>query len=142
MLFPETTNRLNIGQTRESAMDKYYSKTHEWVKADGDDAIVGISEFAANELGDVTYVELPHEGDDVIVGDSVATVETVKASSEVYSPISGTVSGINRHLDDDPGIVSRSPEDRGWLYKLENIDFAEFEDLMDEEAYEKYLETL
>lgn len=123
-------------------MEKYYSKTHEWVKADGEIAIVGISAFAASELGDITYVELPAEGSDVIVGDSVATLESVKASSEVFSPVSGTVTGENLHLDDDPGIISRSPEDRGWLYKLENIDFAEFDDLMDEKEYAKYLKTL
>lgn len=123
-------------------MEKYYSKTHEWVKADGDDAIVGISGFAARELGDITYVELPAEGSDVIVGDSVATLESVKASSEVFSPVSGTVTSGNRSLDDDPGIVNRSPEEHGWLYKLENIDFAEFDDLMTEKEYAKYLKTL
>ena len=123
-------------------MDKYYSKTHEWVKADADDAIVGISEFAAKELGDVTYVEMIESGSDVIVGDTIGAVESVKASSDVYSPISGTISGINRALDDDPEIVSRSAEERGWLVKLENIDLTELDDLMTEEEYLAYLETL
>lgn len=123
-------------------MEKYYSKTHEWVSTDGDEAIIGISQFAADELGDVTYAELPEEGTDVIVGDSVATLETVKASSEVFAPISGTVIAINPHMDDDPGIASRSPEEHGWLFKLENIDLTELDDLMDEDAYQEYLETL
>ncbi len=124
-------------------MEKYYSKTHEWVLTDGEEAaIVGITEYAASELGDITYVELPHEGDDIIVGDSIATVESVKASSDVFSPISGTVSSVNTHLEDDPSIISRSPEKYGWLYKLENIDDTELSELMDEDEYNEYLETL
>ncbi len=123
-------------------MEKYYLKTHEWVQTDGEEAVVGISSFAANELDDVTYVELPEPGRDVIVGDSVATIETIKASSEVFSPVSGTVTVVNRNLDDDPGIISRSPEKHGWLYKLDNIDDTELDDLMDEEEYRKYLTTL
>lgn len=109
---------------------------------DGDEATVGISAYAAGELGDITYVELPKEDSDVIVGDAVCTVESVKAASDVFSPISGTVIEVNHDLDDDPGIVNRSPEDRGWLYKLENIDLTEVDDLMDEAAYQKYLKTL
>ena len=123
-------------------MEKYYGKTHEWVMIDGDEATVGISAYAAGELGDITYVELPKEDSDVIVGDAVCTVESVKAASDVFSPISGTVIEVNHDLDDDPGIVNRSPEDRGWLYKLENIDLTEVDDLMDEAAYQKYLKTL
>ena len=123
-------------------MEKYYSKTHEWVIVDGDDAVVGISRFAAQELGDIMYVEAPVEGSDVIVGDVVGSLETVNATSDVYSPVSGTVCSVNHSLEDDPGLVSRSPEERGWLYKLENIDLAELEDLMDESEYEDYLGTL
>lgn len=123
-------------------MEKYYSKTHEWVKADGDEATVGVTSFAAGELGDITFVELPKEGTDLIVGDAAGTIESVKASSEVYSPISGTVCAINHILDDDPGMISTNAEDRAWLYKLENIDFAELEDLMSESEYLKYLKTL
>lgn len=123
-------------------MEIYYSKTHEWVKIDGDEATVGISAFAAGELGDITYAELPEEDSDVIVGDSIGMVESVRASSEVFSPVSGTIVSINRTLDDDPGLINRSPEDHGWICKLENIDLVELEDLMDEEAYKKYLKTL
>ena len=84
---------------------KYYSREHEWVKLDGDDAIIGITGFVAKELGDITYVELPREGADFIVGDSIGIVESVKDSVDVYCPVSGTVIAINRNLDDDPGIV-------------------------------------
>lgn len=123
-------------------MTKYYSQTHEWVEIDGDEAIVGISAYAAKELGDITYVELPKISSDVIVGDSVGVVESVKAASDVYSPLSGTVNAVNKNLEDDPGLVSNSPEEKGWMYRLENIDPDELEDLMDEEAYAKYLKTL
>ena len=123
-------------------MAKYYSQTHEWAEIDGDEAIVGVSAYAAKELGDITYVELPKMRSDVIVGDSVGVVESVKAASDVYSPLSGTVSEINKNLEDDPGLVSNSPEEKGWMYRLENIDTDELEDLMHEEAYAKYLKTL
>ena len=123
-------------------MDKYYSKTHEWVKTDGEEAIVGISEYAAADLGDITFVELPKDGTDLICGDSVGTIESVTASSEVFSPVSGTVTAVNHALDDDAGLINKSAEGKGWLYKLENIDEAELEDLMSEEDYAAYLETL
>ena len=123
-------------------MDKYYSKTHEWVKTDGEEAIVGISEYAAADLGDITFVDLPREGMDLICGDSIGTIESVSASSDVYSPVSGTVTAVNHALDDDPGIISSSAEGKGWLYKLDNIDPTEVDELMSEEEYAEYLETL
>ena len=125
-------------------MDKYYSKTHEWVKiTDDEEAIVGISEYAAKELlGDITYVELPKEGTDLICGDCAGTIESVTASSEVFSPVSGTVTAVNHALDDDAGLINKSAEGKGWLYKLEDYDPTELEELMAEEDYEDYLETL
>ena len=123
-------------------MDKYYSITHEWVKTDGEEAIVGISEYAAADLGDITFVDLPREGTDLICGDSIGTIESVSASSDVYSPVSGTVIAVNHALDDDPGIISSSAEGKGWLYKLDNIDPTEVDELMSEEEYKEYLETL
>ena len=123
-------------------MDKYYSKTHEWVKTDGEEAIVGISEYAAADLGDITFVDLPREGTDLICGDSIGTIESVSASSDVYSPVSGTVTAVNHALDDDPGIISSSAEGKGWLYKLDNIDPTEVDELMSEEEYVEYLKTL
>ena len=123
-------------------MDKYYSKTHEWVKTDGEEAIVDISEYAAADLGDITFVDLPREGTDLICGDSIGTIESVSASSDVYSPVSGTVTAVNHALDDDPGLISSSAEGKGWLYKLDNIDPTEVDELMSEEEYAEYLETL
>jgi glycine cleavage system H protein len=121
---------------------KYYSKEHEWVKVDGEQAYIGISEHAAKELGDITYVELPQEGADLIVGDVLGVVESVKAASDVYSPISGTVCGVNKDLDEDPSIINSSPEDEGWICKLDNIDLAELEELMEEKDYAKFLKDL
>ena len=123
-------------------MDKYYSKTHEWVMTDGEEAIVGISEYAVADLGDITFVELPKEGTDLICGDSVGTIESVTASSDVFSPVSGTVTAVNHVLDDDPGFIVENAEGKGWLFKLDNIDEAELDDLMSEEDYAAYLETL
>ena len=123
-------------------MDKYYSETHEWVKTDGEEAIVGISEYAAANLGDITFVDLPREGTDLICGDSIGTIESVSASSAVFSPVSGTVTAVNHALDDDPGIINSSAEGKGWLYKLDNIDPTEVDELMSEEKYAEYLETL
>ena len=123
-------------------MDKYYSKTHEWVMTDGEEAIVGISEYAVADLGDITFIELPKEGTDLICGDSVGTIESVTASSDVFSPVSGTVTAVNHVLDDDPGFIVENAEGKGWLFKLDNIDEAELEDLMSEEDYAAYLETL
>ncbi len=121
---------------------RYYSEDHEWVEIIGEEAVVGISEYAANELGDITYVELPEEDDDFIIGDKLGEVESVKASSDIYSPISGTVILVNDALVDEPGLINESPEDKGWLCRLGNIDSTEVNDMMNEEAYFKYLKSL
>ena len=121
---------------------KYYTEDHEWVEVNGDEAIVGISEYAADELGEVTYVELPEEDDDFIIGDRLGELEAADGTSDLYSPISGTVSAVNESLVDDPAIISESPEDKGWICKLVNIDSSELDDMMDEEAYQKYISSL
>jgi len=121
---------------------RYYSEDHEWVEIVGEEAVIGISEYAANELGDITYVELPEEDDDFIIGDKLGEVESVKASSNIYSPISGTVILVNDALIDEPGLINESPEDKGWLCRLGNIDSSEVNDMMNEEAYFKYLKSL
>ncbi|WP_176012581.1 glycine cleavage system protein GcvH [Victivallis sp. Marseille-Q1083] len=121
---------------------RYYSEDHEWVEVSGEDATIGISEYAANELGDITYVELPHEDDDFIVGDILGVVESVKAASDIYSPISGTVTAVNDALEDDPGLINSSPEDKGWICKLTNIDSSELDDMMNAAAYAKFLRDL
>jgi len=118
---------------------KYYSADHECIWLDGEVAYVGISKHAAAELGDITYVELPEIGQDLILGDTLGVVESVKAASDVYAPASGTVIAVNERLVDDPGLINSSAEDEGWICKLDNIDHDELDELMNEEAYEKYL---
>ena len=121
---------------------KYYTEDHEWVEIVGDEATVGISEYAADELGDITYVELPEEEDDFIIGDRLGEVEAVNSSSDIYSPISGTVSQVNEALTDEPGLINESPEEKGWLCRLINFDSSELDDMMNEDAYHKYLRKL
>ncbi len=116
-----------------------YTEDHEWVQIDGDNVLIGISKHAAEELGDITFVELPELETDLIVGDVLAVVESVKAASDIYSPISGTVKEVNAGLEDDPAIINASAEEKGWICKLGNCDVAEVEGLMDEEEYQKYL---
>ena len=121
---------------------KYYTEDHEWVEIVGDEATVGISEYAADELGDITYVELPEEEDDFIIGDRLGEVESVNSSSDIYSPISGTVSQVNEALVDEPGLINESPEEKCWLCRLINFDSSELDDMMNEDAYHKYLRKL
>ena len=121
---------------------KYYTEDHEWVEICGDEATIGISEYAAGELGEITYVELPEEDDDFIIGDRLGEVESDKASCDIYSPISGTVSVVNDALAGEPELINESPEDRGWICKLTNFDSSELDDMMNEDDYLKYVETL
>ena len=121
---------------------KYYSEDHEWVKLIGDEAVIGISEYAAETLGEVTYVELPGEEDDFIIGDTLGVVESDDASVDIYAPISGTVIAINDALEDEPGLISDSPEEKGWLCRLADIDSSELDDMMNEDAYLKYVDSL
>ena len=121
---------------------KYQTEDHEWVEITGDEATIGISEYAAEELGEITYVELPEEDDDFIIGDRLGEVESDKASCDIYSPISGTVSVVNENLADDPELINESPEDKGWICRLVNFDSSELDDMMSEDAYLKYVETL
>ena len=121
---------------------KYYTEDHEWVEISGDEATVGISEYAADEMGDITYVELPEEEDDFIIGDRLGEVESVSTSTDIYSPISGTVSQVNEALVDEPGLINDSPEEKGWLCRLVNFDSTELDDMMNEDASLKYLKKL
>lgn len=121
---------------------KYYSEDHEWVELIGDEAVIGISEYAAETLGEITYVDLPGEEDDFIIGDSLGVVESEDASFDIYAPISGTVIAVNDALEDDPGLISDSPEEKGWLCRLADIDSSELDDMMSEDSYLKYVSTL
>ena len=122
---------------------KRYTKQHEWVQIEANQAhaLVGITEYAAKQLGDINFVELPELELDRVAGDIVATVESVKAASDVYAPISGTVVAVNKELDEDPGLINQSPEEKGWICRLDNIDIDEIKELMDEKQYRKHLQA-
>lgn len=112
-----------------------YSESHEWVKVDGNVAIIGVSDFAQEEMGDITYVDLPSEGDEVEAGEDFGALESVKASSELYSPVSGTVVAVNTELEDAPEKVNEDPY-TSWIIKVEMSDKKELDSLMNAAAYE------
>ena len=115
-----------------------YSDQHEWVRVDGDIGTVGISDFAQGQLGDVVFIELPSVGKVVVQGEEVAVVESVKAASEIYSPVSGEVIEINEALVDQPGAVNEAAEGEGWFFRLKLADPSEIDDLMDGDDYKTY----
>lgn len=119
-----------------------YTKTHEWVHVEDRIATIGITDYAQSELGDITFVELPDDDLEVNAHDELATIESVKASSPIYAPVSGTVVEVNTELKDDPGAVNSDPYGAGWICKIEMSDLDELEDLMDAEEYEAYLEEV
>ncbi|WP_321342551.1 glycine cleavage system protein GcvH [Breoghania sp.] len=123
-------------------MTTYYSKDHEWVAVDGDVATVGITDYAQSQLGDVVFVELPEVGKTLAQGDEAAVVESVKAASEVYAPISGDVSETNDALVEEPAKVNEDPEGSAWFVKMKVANPGELEELMDEAAYKAFVETL
>jgi len=123
-------------------MDMYFSKEHEWVKISGTTATVGISEHAAHELGDITFVELPAVGKSVKQFDTVAAIESVKAASDIYSPLSGKVTSINETLENTPEVVNESAEEAGWICTLEITDPSEVKNLMSKVEYDEYLKSL
>lgn len=118
----------------------YYTKDHEWISVDGDVATMGITEYAQEQLGDLVFVELPEVGNSYAKGDDAIVVESVKAASDVYMPVSGKITEVNEKLADDPALVNRSAESDGWLVKLQLEDSAELEQLLDHDAYRKTLD--
>ena len=112
-----------------------YNKTHEWARKEGDVFVVGISDYAQNTLSDVVYVELPAVGDEVTRGESFGVVESVKAASDVYAPLSGKVTAINKTLDNAPEVINEDPLGDGWLIKIQAADPAEWDQLLDAQAY-------
>ena len=120
---------------------KKFNQEHEWVSLEGDIATVGVSKYAVTQLGDITFVELPEVGQDLSAGDSAVFVESVKAASDVYSPLSGSVEEINEALLDSPEILNEDPN-ANWIFKIKITSEKEFDDLMDEDAYEEYINTL
>ncbi|WP_409432153.1 glycine cleavage system protein GcvH [Litorimonas sp. RW-G-Af-16] len=123
-------------------MSIYFTEDHEWIKVDGDNGVVGISPYAAKQLGDVVFVELPEIGREMGKGDEAAVVESVKAASEVYAPVSGEVTEVNAKLEDAPETVNASADDAGWFLKIKISDASELESLMDEAAYKAYCDGL
>lgn len=123
-------------------MSRYFTQDHEWIDVDGETGTVGISDYAQGQLGDIVFVEVPEDGKKLAKGDDAAVVESVKAASDVYSPVSGTVIEGNPALADDPALVNSDPEGEGWFYKITLSDPSELEALMDESAYEAFVAKL
>jgi glycine cleavage system H protein len=121
--------------------DLRYTKTHEWVRLDGDVATVGLTDFAQNELGDITYLELPEIGDSVTQSEPFGVVESVKAASDIYAPIDGEIVERNDNAVDSPEVVNASPYDRAWLIKIRIADPSQVQSLMDPRAYDSYAES-
>ena len=119
-----------------------YTDQHEWLSVDGDVALIGITNYAQEQLGDVVYVELPKEGAEFNQGDEAAVVESVKAASEVFAPVNGVIVEVNPDLEDDPSLVNSGPESEGWFFKLKLSDVAELETLMSKAAYDEYVADL
>lgn len=120
----------------------YFTKEHEWVKVNGTAAVCGISDHAAHELGDITFVELPAVGKQVKQLDVLAAIESVKAASDIYAPVSGKVVKVNSELEDAPEKVNESAEDAAWMVELELADAAELSALMTKDQYDEYLKSL
>ncbi|TCM21893.1 glycine cleavage system H protein [Novosphingobium sp. PhB165] len=123
-------------------MTRYFSQEHEWLEVEGDLGTVGITDYAQGQLGDITFVDLPEAGATFGKGDSVAVVDSVKAASDVYTPVSGTIAEVNAALGDEPELVNTDAEVGGWLFRITLSDASELSGLMDEAAYKDYVDSL
>ncbi|NBJ11301.1 glycine cleavage system protein GcvH [Microvirga arsenatis] len=123
-------------------MTTRYTKDHEYIRVEGDAGIVGISDYAQGQLGDVVFVELPSVGKTLSKGDEAAVVESVKAASEVYAPVSGEVVEVNSELESSPGTVNEDPAGRGWFMKIRLTDPSELDGLMTEEQYQEFVKSI
>jgi len=123
-------------------MSLYFTKEHEWIRVDGDTAIVGVSNHAQEALGDIVFAEVPEAGRQVSKGQEAAVVESVKAASDVYAPVSGEVIEGNQAIADDPSLINSDPEGEGWFFKLKLSNPSEVDGLMDEAAYRDWVATL
>lgn len=119
-----------------------YTEDHEWIRDDGGVFVVGITQYAAEQLGDVAYVELPDTDVEVEEGEEVATVESVEAASEVHAPVGGIIVEVNEALEERPGLINEGPYEDGWLFKIEDVDPEELDDLLDAAEYEAFLKDL
>lgn len=123
-------------------MTIYYSEDHEWINVEGNSGTVGITNYAQNALGDIVFVEVPEVGDEFAKGDEVAVVESVKAASEIYSPVSGEITAVNEELEDNAALVNSSPDGDGWFFKIAISDDSELEGLLDEAGYKSFVSGL
>ncbi|BCI70668.1 glycine cleavage system H protein [Sphingomonas paucimobilis] len=123
-------------------MSRYFTEDHEWIDVDGDVGTVGISDYAQGALGDIVFVDVPEEGRELSKGDEAAVVESVKAASDVYAPVSGTVIEGNAQLAEEPALVNSDPEGEGWFFKITLSDTSELDGLMDETAYAAFVAKL
>ncbi|MCG6187317.1 MULTISPECIES: glycine cleavage system protein GcvH [Maribellus] len=121
--------------------DLKYTQDHEWIRVDGDVAVVGVTDFAQGELGDVVFVEIETEGEELDKGETFGTVEAVKTVSDLFMPVGGTVSEVNEALADEPEVVNKDPYGAGWMIKVEIKDSSELDDLMSAEEYQKMIEA-
>ncbi|HKR18263.1 glycine cleavage system protein GcvH [Rhizorhapis sp.] len=123
-------------------MSRYFTDEHEWIEVEGEIATVGITDYAQGQLGDIVFVELPAEGAKFQKGDDAAVVESVKAASDVYAPVSGEVVEVNGALEEEPALVNSDAEEEGWFFRMRLSDPSELEGLMDDAAYNKFLKGL
>ena len=119
--------------------DLKYTKDHEWIRLSGNKGLVGITDHAQSELGDITFIELPTLGQNIAPTDTIASVESVKAASDIYAPLGGSISKINENLTDTPELINQSPYDTGWICEIDNINLDTAQTLMDAHAYQEYL---
>ena len=123
-------------------MSRYFTDEHEWIEVEGNTATVGITDYAQSQLGDIVFAEVPAVGATLSKGGDAAVVESVKAASDVYAPVSGVVSEGNGALADDPALVNSDPEGAGWFFKIELVDMSELDGLMDASAYKAFVDSL
>ena len=123
-------------------MPRYYTEEHEWIDVDGDVATVGITDFAQGQLGDIVFVEVPDTGAELSQGGDAAVVESVKAASDVYAPVDGTVTECNSQLEEDPALVNSDPEGEGWFFRIALSDKSQLDGLMDAKAYKAFCDAL
>ena len=124
------------------AVRTYYTREHEWVRIEEGVAVCGITDYAQTQLGDVVYVELPEVGAEIARDGEAAVVESTKAASDVYAPVTGTILAVNGRLEESPDLVNESAEDQGWFFRMEIDDEGELGELMDEEGYQAFVEEL
>lgn len=121
--------------------DLKYSEDHEWVKVDGNTVTIGITDFAQGELGDIVFVELPEDGDEMTKGESFGSVESVKTVSELYAPLTGKIVEVNEELEDSPELVNESPYEEAWMVKVELEDTSQLDNLLDADGYKAVIEA-